>query len=499
MATAAFDARADKGPSVWAAPDMSILSAGRRSPVAMPPEIFGTSWPLLCDLAEASGAPVDYVAIGFLTVSASLIGAKRRASPWAGWDEPCILWAAAVGDPSANKSPALNAATRALTAIEADYAEDHRDALRAWEADCERASHEHAAWKDDVKAAQKDKLCTPPKPDAAVLPEEPVRRRLKVGDATPEAMGPILVGNPSGTLHFRDELAGWLTSFDRYATGGREFWLEAYGGQPFTIDRKGAKAPLHIPFNGVSVLGGIQPEKLSECLLNSTDDGMVARFLWAWPDAKEFGRPKAVPDREAVEQIYRKIDSISWGEGRNGERAPILVPLAPLAVDLFEQWGRENDRGVEDAGSLYKGFCGKLKGMVLRLALVAEYLAWASGSGPEPTSISADTIGTVVDFVDGYAKPTALRVFGDAALPVVERNAAVLARYILRTKPRKINARDVRRSAGLPGLKEAQAVNDAFAALVDADWLTPAPNRSGDTPGRQSSDYIVNPTVHEVE
>jgi putative DNA primase/helicase len=460
--------------------------------------MFGSAWSLLCDLADGAGAPVDYVALGYLTVAASLVGGKRRVSPWEGWEEPCILWAAAVGDPSANKSPALDATTRPLSRIELDYADDHREAMRDYDAQCERAKHELAAWQDDVKQAQKEKLGTPPKPDAAIFPEEPERRRLKVVDATQEAMGPILAGNPCGTLHFRDELSGWISSFDRYATGGREFWLEAYGGRPFVIDRKGSKTPLHIPFNGVSVLGGIQPEKLSDCLLGSTDDGLVARFLWAWPDPKEFGRPTKVADRERLEDIYRAIDGLAWGVGKEGERAPIKLRLETTAVDLFVEWGRENDRRIEDAGSLYKGFCGKLKGGVLRLSLLAEYLKWAVNGGPEPTQISTETVATVVDFVDNYAKPTAMRVFGDAALPEVERNAATLARHILRTKPRKINARAIRREASLPGLREAAKVNEAIAHLVEADWLTPAGQRNGDTPGRQSSDFTVNPTVHEV-
>jgi putative DNA primase/helicase len=465
----------------------------------MPADLFGGAWQLLSDLAEGAGSPVDYVAIGFLASAASLIGGKRRVRPFStsNWSEPCIIWTAAVGDPSANKSPALDAATYPFCGMEADHALDHADALRDYEAQCERASHEQAAWKDDVKAAQKEKRSTPPKPDAAVFPDEPVRRRLKVVDATVEALGPILAGNPQGFLHYRDELAGWFSSFDRYTTGGREFWLEAYGGRPFTIDRKGAKAPLHIPFNGVSVLGGIQPEKLSDCLTGS-DDGLAARFLWAWPESMPFRRPRQIADREQLDAIYRCLDGLAWGIGQSGERVPITLALDERAADLFEEWARENDKGIEDAGALYKGFCGKLKGMVLRLALVAEYLNWALRGGAEPTSISAATVGAVVDFVDGYAKPTAVRVFGDAALPVVERNAAVLARYILRHKPRKINARDVRRTAGLPGLKDAQAVNDAFTQLVEADWLTATPHRAGETVGRQSSDFIVNPTVHEV-
>lgn len=467
----------------------------------MPGDMFGNLWPLLVDLADGAGAPVDYVALGFITVAASLVGGRRRVRPFdtANWTEPCIIWAAAVGDPSANKSPALDASTAPLSTMEADHASLHALTLRSWEAQVARAKAEESAWADDVKAATKEKLATPSKPDAAVIPDEPVRRRLKVVDATPEAMGPILAGNPSGTLHFRDELAGWLQGFERYSPGGREFWLEAYGGRPFVIDRKGAKAPITIPFNGVSVLGGIQPEKLAESLLNGADDGLVARFLWAWPEAIPFRRPQRVADAHRLEQVFRRLDALEWGLSSERGQVAVTLPLDEPAADLFEQWARENDTGLEDASSLFKGFCGKLKGTALRLSLAAEYVAWASDNAEdEPSTISVRTLAAVLDFLDQYAKPTALRVFGDASLPVVERNAATLARHIVRERPRQINASQLRRSARLPGLKDSAAMSDAITLLVEADWLRAAGTREGGGPGRKSSDYLVNPTVLEA-
>ena len=486
--------------NIWPVPDISILDAGRSKPVAMPSDMFGSVWPLLCELAEGAGAPVDYTALSFATVAASLIGGKRKVRPFHGhdWTEPCIIWAAAVGDPSANKSPAIDAATGPLRAMEALHAEDHREALRRWEAESERAKCEQAAWAENVKTAQKDNLATPGKPDVALAPEPPVRRRLMVMDATPEAIGQILSGNPSGTLHLRDELAGWLTSFDRYSPGGREFWLEAYGGRTHVIDRKGAAVPLTIKFNGVSVLGGIQPEKLSECLLSGSDDGLVARFLWAWPNSIPFRRPRNIADIARLERIYERLDGLRWGIGQSAEQIPITLPLDPAAADLFETWAQENQQGLDDAGSLYKGFCGKLKGTLLRLSLMAELVAWADGKedSDEPRSISARTVGAVAEFIEQYAKPAALRVFGDAALPMVERHSATLARYIQRHKLRRINARDIRRTANLPGLKDAQPISDAIAALIEADWLREAGKRAGDTAGRKTSDYVVNPAIH---
>jgi hypothetical protein len=478
---------------------MSMLQGGRTKPPTMPSGIFGDLWPLINDLATGAGSPVDYVAGSALGVMASLIGAKRRVQPYVTtpqWQEACVLWVAPVGDPSSNKSPAIDAVTMPLRAMESELAQEHKARLISFETVAERARQERELWQKKVKTATADGVATPDMPEAAVEPSHPHRPRLVVQDATPEAMCDILSGNANGTLHLRDELAGWLLSFDRYSPGGREFWLEANGGREHTIDRKGNKAgPVTVPFNGVSVLGGIQPDKLRECLLSTADDGLVPRFLWVWPDTQEYVRPKYAADPGHLEQIYRRLQTLPAERHESGKIEPRVLLLSDDAADVFELWVRQNDMDVREANGLYKGFVGKLRGMVLRLSLVAELMGWASKGGREPETISVATLAAVLEFVDDYAKPSALRVFGDAALPVVERNAASLACYITKTGATRINARDIRRTSGIATLKQAQDVDEAIDALIEAGWLRALKHREGDTPGRTSKDYIVNPAV----
>lgn len=483
-----------------ASPDMSVLSAGRRTPPSIPTDMFGPIWPLLDELAEGAGAPVDYVALSYIAVVASLIGGKRKVQPYreSDWHEPTILWVGLVGDPSSNKSPALDRAVDTLRDMQSAYATAHNGILKGWEADCERAKFERAKWQAAVKAASDEGLATPPLPDEAMEPLNPKRHRVLVQDPTPESVADILSGNPQGTLLVRDELSGWLTSFDRYTPGGREFWLEAFGGRPFVIDRKSSPEPVTVPFNGVSVAGGIQPEKLADALFGrgKPDDGLVARFLWTWPDRPPYRRPRRAADRSVLEAVYSRLDGLDWGVGADGRDVAIVLPLDDDAADLFEAFERHNRDSGDDAGGLFKSFCGKLPGIVLRLAIASELSRWAYQGGPEPTSISVATIEAVTFFVEDYAKPMALRVFGDAALPPAEKNAATLARYIQKYKLRRVNARDLRRTARLPGLKEAEPMREALALLVDANWLAEDGRRQGDSPGRHSSDFTVNPAVH---
>lgn len=501
MAMALKQAINDSEPqSIWTAPDCSILEEGRRSPPSLPSGMFGAAWPELVKLAADKGAPVDYVALSFLVVVASLLGSKRRVVPYSqsSWEEPAILWLGLVGDPSHNKSPALDPFLNILRRLDDEKAEEFTDRLAVYEAECERAKAERASFSEAVKAAQKDGLSTPALPPAAREPTQPSRRRYYVQDTTPESMAAILVGNPEGSLMFRDELAGWFSSFDRYNPGGRTYWLEAFGGRSYTVDRKGSPEPLRIPYNGVNVIGGIQPGKLADSLLNVTDDGLAARFLFCWPERPPLSRPTSTADLYGFEEAFRRLDRLDWEHPGDGRRVAHLVRLSAGAADVFDRC-RQLYRDQEcEAGGLLKSFIGKLGGLTLRLALASEFARWAFSGGPEPHVIATDTLEAAADFVAGYAIPMAERVYGDAALPVVERNAATLARHIVKRRLRSVNSRELMRVDRLPGLRTSEDLAPAIERLVEADWLRPDPKRRGGSVGRQTADYIVNPALAEA-
>ncbi len=486
----------------WPVPDRSILQGGRRASAPMPTGLFGPALSVLEAIAAGTATPLDYAAAAYLATSASLIGGKRRARPYStsNWQEPCILWIGIVGDPSSRKSPALDTVIDPLRVIERDGAERHRRDLRDFQEADSKAKAVRADWEGNLaKAIKEGRADTPAMPDSAMEPDEPIRRRTLVMDATPEAVGAILAGNPQGTMHFRDELAGWLQSFERYSPGGREFWLEAYGGRSFVIDRKGAKGPLIISFNGVSVLGGIQPAKMADCLLSSPDDGLLARIIWVWPDKLKFSRPLRCADLGLLEIAYRRLESLDWGCDDDGQPVAITLPLSTNAADLFEAWQIENAELDGDASGLLKSFVGKMDGALLRLALTAELAGWAMRGGSEPREISLATIEAAAEWIDSYAKPMAERVYGDAALPEAERNAAVLARYIVKKGLCAFNKRDLKRSphkSALPSLRDAKAMDAALEILVDGGLVQYAGRRDGGGPGRASGDYAVNPALH---
>lgn len=481
----------------WTAPDMSVLRQGITAP-KFPETLLGDLAPIVRDLAASAGSPVDFVAVSLLSMAASVIGSKRRLRPYpeSEWAEPAALWIGLVCPPSLGKSPAIRPFSKILSRLQGEYLIDYEEVRRSWQTEVERAKAEQKAWQDSVAEAAKSGDPSPLMPPAAVEPKEPVARRFFCNDTTPEALAKILTGNRQGVAVIADELATFFASFERYNGDSRGFWLAAYNGDPYTIDRKTNPEPIHLPFLGVSVLGGIQPSKLASAL-KGPNDGMPARFLWVWPEAPPYIRPAKAADVSALESAFRALDLIPWGSDERGEVAPITLGLDGYASAVFEAFDKSIREELRDASdTLLMAAVGKMPGMAARLALIVEYLNWAARGAAEPREVTGATMEAVCAFLSDYARPMAERTYGDAALPESDHRTARLARWLRKARVERFNAtHDVLRNRATFGFKSKEEMAESLTALVEAGWIRPDGKRAGDTPGRHSSDYAVNTSI----
>ena len=360
-------------------PDMSIVQPDKAPAPEMTPDeftlVFGewASW--LQSSALVKGAPIDYVALALVSAASGIIGNTRWAVPWSGWKEPPVIWGMVVGDPSAGKSPALDAVLDPIKEIEAELTQEYLRERDEWSGGDEIAKLVLAHWKVETKTALSDGNEPPEKPEGANAGAAPVRRRIRITDATTEKVAELLATTWRGLLMSRDELSGWLGSMDRYSNGGdRPFWLESFGGRSFTVDRKNSPEPIAVDHLTISVLGGTQPDKLESLLVNSDDDGLLARFLTVYPNHVPLSRPDVQLDGETPLKAFKKLYSLEGHTDDNGTKRPLFVNLdegAKVALQAFRVECREWE---QDVTGLYRSHIGKLPGLVVRVSLILALL-----------------------------------------------------------------------------------------------------------------------------
>jgi hypothetical protein len=474
----------------WEDPDLSILDNANTVP-HFPMSILGKFWRGWVEAsAEAKSAPVDYIAAGLLSTVGSLIGNSYWASPWNGWTEPPIFWACIIGNPSSSKTPGLSASIDLLRELEVEINHDAEERAIQYETELERSKASKKAWQQDVEKAIHDGSIAPKMPVSANEPEKPSRKRLIAMDATVEILGPMLKSNPKGIMVFRDELSGWLGSMNRYNGGGADkpFWLEAYNGKSFTIDRvkNGLDGSVTLSHLSIPVVGGIQPDKLLECM-DKADDGLTARMSYFWPNPVKPKRPSKVVNNIQAANCFQRLQSLSF------EGQPKLVGLTEAGkdqLDTFRVFGAELEK---DAYGLYLSYLGKNAGKILRLGLILEFLWWSNTDRPIPETISNDALAKAEILITNYLNPMALKAFNYRAMPEDSQDALRLGKHIINNKVKAFNMRDGLQRERLLGCGvKSERYNAALKLLTLAHWIKPL---QVNTEGRPRTDYLVNPSL----
>jgi hypothetical protein len=114
--------------------------------------------PWVADVAERMQCPADYPAAAGIVAAASLVGRRCAIRPKCRDDWMVVpnLWGAAVGPPSAMKSPAVEEMLRPVRALEAAAANRFSDEHQDYEADRILAKEDARIRKGDIKVLLKD-------------------------------------------------------------------------------------------------------------------------------------------------------------------------------------------------------------------------------------------------------------------------------------------------------------------------------------------------------
>jgi hypothetical protein len=396
----------------WPEMDVSILEEKRGIVPPFPLDLLAQPWrDWVSDTASSAGAPTDYVAQAVLAALAGLCGAGVAVRITPVWSEPLVLWQAVVGEPSSGKSSALASTRRLLGLIEA-----------------ERRVHDEARL--EVHAER---------PKEAGSRDAFVRSQVVVADAALETIADIVSGNPRGVILWRDEPA-WLAQLGEAGNDGsdRSRWLEAWRAGGVTLRRRTDKSPLRLERFPVSILATTPPDRLRE-VLEESDDGPAARFLYVWPGPQPYcplANCRIAQDDEALKML-RRISRLA-----RTPDDPLALTFDRHGVEAFDGFlaGLHADRRKTEG--LEAAWLGKGRSTVARLAGALELLAWSASDAPGlPGNIGREQVEAAVALWTGYFRPHARAVF-DRAMPTTsEDRVRRVARWLKASGPRSSPAR----------------------------------------------------------
>jgi hypothetical protein len=417
--------------------------------------------------SRAIGCDPSYLALPLLTALAAAIGNTRRLELKRGWAAPAIIWGAIVGESGTAKTPAFRLVMQPLRKRQARAMERHAEDMRKYRSD-------YLAWEKDLAVWKRGKSGNLPPAE----PEEPKAERFIVSDVTIEALAPILLENPRGLLLARDELAGWIGSFDRYAGKGKTGadsanWLSMFNAENIIVDRKtGIPRTIHVPQAAMCVCGGIQPAILQRALdVEHRESGLAARLLLAYPPrkAKRWTEADIDPNAEAeLVKLFDQLYELQTTTGGDGEPQPVIVQLDTEAKAAWiAYYNAHADEQAELSGDMAAAM-SKLEEYPARLALIIHYVRWAAG---DPTLASDDVVDAsslaAGITLANWFKHEARRVYAMLDESEGERDQRRLVEWIGR-KGGTVTPREVRR--GCRWLKDHGAAEAALDELVKAGW-----------------------------
>lgn len=433
--------------------------------------------------SRAIGCDPSYLALPLLTAIASAIGNTRRLELKRGWSAPPILWVAIVGESGTAKTPAFKLVMRPIRERQRKALERHAEQMKQYEMDLARWEVDMAAWKRDKGAGS----------DPPAKPEQPQAERYVVSDTTVEALAPILLANPRGLLLSRDELVGWIGSFDRYAgKAGADSanWLSMHNAESIIVDRKtGIPRTIHVPQAAMCVCGGIQPAILQRALgTEHRDSGLAARLLLTYPPriAKRWTEADIDPKAEAeLAGLFDWLYQLQPAVADTGESRPVLVRLTHDAKTAWTTYFNAHaDEQAELTGDMAAAW-SKLEEYAARLALVIHFIRWAA---KDPTLANPDILDaasmTAGITLANWFKHEARRVYAMFDESDADRDQRRLVDWIGR-KGGTVTIREVQQ--GCRWLKEpgkAEAALEELFKVGRGYWQNSESKPTGGRPGR---------------
>jgi hypothetical protein len=340
---------------------------------SFPIEVFPKSIQnLIRNAEETVGYNPEYLSAGILSTSATAIGSSVRLFNGS-YDNPPILWLNIIGRSGDGKTHPLKFAKQPITEMD-------KKSFTRFQSDMQKYSN------------SKDKN-----------EEKPLYNKTILSDFTPEKLSESLQDNKKGVLIFRDELLGWIKSFDKYKKGGdQQMYLEFFNGDAISVDRV-SKAPIRVERPNVNILGGMQPKVLKDMAANNReDDGFLARFLFVYPENL---KPNIFTGKQIDDSQYKNYNKLIQDLFSIPDKT---LKTTGSQIEIYKEWQSEKVKEChqDDLETLIQS---KLETYVWRLALILEMIEQTSKESFSD-ELSDSSLNNAILLVE-YFRNNALRVY----------------------------------------------------------------------------------------
>src|SRR5262249_26628869 len=226
------------------------------------------------------------------------------------------------------------------------------------------------------------------------------------------------------------------------------------------------------------------------------DDGMYARFCFAWPPEPDYQKltdSVAEIEPEIINAISRLAD-LGAGHSEDGSFAPKAIPLCPEARERFEQFRQFLHSHKREFDGRAREWWAKGPAHVLRLTGTLVYLDWSMSSGKEPEEIEAKFVNAAVQLVREYFWPHSRAALRQTGLSDRHANARRVLRWVRANRKTEVSREDIRRDA-LGQKLDADQTQQLMKSLERAGWVRAVQTFSGPKGGRRALRWTVNPIL----
>ncbi len=480
------------GESSW--PEVLPLGAALRPVSGFDPSFLPQVLrPLVADVAERMQVPPDFSAAAAVIALAGVVNRRAFIRPKAedrSWQVYCNLWGAIIAPPGAMKSPLIEAVTKPLTRIEAQWREEYAAACTAYEPIRERQEAVRQAQREAMKQAIKRNDSAP----AISIENEvqpPVQKRLLLTDATFEKLHTILLDNPAGITVVRDELTGWLADLGKHGRESeRAFYLQSWNGVGgFSVDRVG-RGSIHVPAVCTSLLGCLQPARVRQYLSDAVadtagpqNDGLFQRLqVIVWPDLpQEWAIVDREPDAIALANVERVFTRLVNLPADN----PVQLYFSPEAQESFYRWWTQLEQSLRAPGNRHPAMLAhlaKYRSLLPTLAALFELADLAvrhdfNPSPAHPIAVTLEHTEQAQRFVD-YLWSHATRVYSCIVSRETSAAQELANRIAAGELPAMFSTRDVYRHHW-SNLESPDKARPVLRYLEEMGWVRETKSESG--------------------